>query len=182
MNSRETKASAYFTLVRPNLEYCSNGWSPYTIQAKEEIEMVQRRAARYATNKYGNMSSVTNMLEDLNWDTLETSRAKSQVTIMFKIIHGLMDIPADDFVTPALTRTRSHHGKKLSQYSNSMDKMKYNFFPCTILLWNSLPGTLAEAPNFLCFKRGGGGGCILSNSNTVRDQLQVEPSGGSHTL
>ena len=71
VNSRETKASAYFTLVRPNLEYCSNVWSPYTIQAKERIEMVQRRAARYATNRYRNTSSVTDMLEDLNWDTLD---------------------------------------------------------------------------------------------------------------
>ena len=42
VNSCETKASAYFTLVRLNLEYCSNVWSPYTIQAKKRIEMVQR--------------------------------------------------------------------------------------------------------------------------------------------
>ena len=83
VNSRETKASVYFTLVRPNLEYCSNVWSPYTIQAKKRIEMVQRRAARYATNKYQYTSSVTDMLEDLNWDTLETRRTKSQVTMMW---------------------------------------------------------------------------------------------------
>ena len=87
----------------------------------------------------GHTSSVTDMLEDLNWDTLETSRAKSQVTIMFSIIHGLVDIPADDFVTPASTRTRSHNDKKLRQYSTSTDKIKYSFFPCTIPLsqWNS---------------------------------------------
>ena len=154
VNSRETKASAYFTLVRPNLEYCSNVWSPYTIQAKKRIEMVQRRAARYATNRYRNTSSVTDMLEDLNWDTLETRRSKSQVTMMFKIINGLVDIPAADFVTPASTRTRSHHGKKLRQYATSTDTLKYSFFPCTIPLWNSLPATLAEAPDLVSFKRG----------------------------
>ena len=38
INRRETKTSAYFTLLRPNLEYCSNVWSPYTIQAKKKIE------------------------------------------------------------------------------------------------------------------------------------------------
>ena len=83
--SQDTKASAYFTLVRPNLEYYSNVWSPYTDQAKDKIEMVQRRAARYATNRYRNKSSVTDMLEDLSWETLETRRAKSQVTMMYKI-------------------------------------------------------------------------------------------------
>ena len=52
VNNRENKASAYFTLVRPYLKYCSNKWSPYTIKAKKKIDMVQRRAARYATNRY----------------------------------------------------------------------------------------------------------------------------------
>ena len=47
------------------------------------------------------------MLDDLSWDTHETRRAKSQVSMMFKIIHGLVDIPAADFGTPAPTRTIS---------------------------------------------------------------------------
>ena len=154
VNRCETKASAFFKLVRPNLEYCSNVWSPYTIQAKKMIEMVQRGAARYVTDRYRNTSSVTDMLEDLNWDTLETRRAKSQVIIMFKVINDLVDIPAADFVNPALTRTRSHHGKKLRQYATSTDTLKHSFFPCTIPLWNSLPATLAEVPDLVSFKRG----------------------------
>ena len=36
VKSQDIKASAYFTLVRPNLEYCSNVWSPYTDQAKDK--------------------------------------------------------------------------------------------------------------------------------------------------
>ena len=92
INNQDTKASAYFTLVRPNLEYCSTVWSPHTSQAKHKIEMVQRRAARYATNRYCNMSSVTDMLENLNWETLETRRTKSQLTMMFKILHGLVGV------------------------------------------------------------------------------------------
>ena len=154
VNSRETKASAYFTRVRPNLEYCSNVWSPYTIKAKKRIEMVQRRAARYATNRYQNTSCNTDMLEDLNWDTLETRRPKSQVTMMFKIINDLVDMQAADFVTPASARTRSHQGKKLRQYATSTDTLKYSFFPCTIPLWHSLPATLAEAPDLVSFKWG----------------------------
>ena len=45
INNQDTKPSAYFTLVCPNLEYCSTVWSPYTSQAKHKIEMVQRRSA-----------------------------------------------------------------------------------------------------------------------------------------
>ena len=129
--------------------------------------MVQRRAARYATNRYLNTSSVTDMLEDLNWDTLVTRRAKSQVTMLFKIVNGLVDIPAADFVIPASTRTRSHHDKKLRQYATSTDTLKYSFFPCTIPLWNPLPATLAEALTWYPSS----GGCLPSHSSTVRGQL-----------
>ena len=153
VKTQDTKASAYFALVRPNLEYCSNVWSPYTDQAKDKIEMAQRRAARYATNRYRNKSSVTDMLEDLSWETLETRRAKSQVTMMYKITHGLVDIPAADFVTPASTRTRAHHSMKLRQISTSSDSFENSFFPCTIPLWNSLPAAVAEAPDLVSFKQ-----------------------------
>ena len=52
VNNRDTKAAAYKTLVRPNLEYCATVWSPYTDAGIRKIEMVQRRAARYATSSY----------------------------------------------------------------------------------------------------------------------------------
>jgi hypothetical protein len=51
--------NAYKTLVRPTIEYCSSVWSPHTKDAINKIEMVQRRAARYVTNRYRNTSSVT---------------------------------------------------------------------------------------------------------------------------
>ncbi|MCW4309230.1 MAG: reverse transcriptase family protein [Candidatus Thiodiazotropha endolucinida] len=153
INNQDTKASAYFTIVRPIVEYCSTVWNPHTSQAKDKIEMVQRRAARYATNRYRNKSSVTDMLETLSWETLETRRTKAQLTMMFKIFHGLVDIPAAAYLTPASTRTRALHSKKLRQYTTSSDALKYSFFPHTIISWNSLPASVAEAPDLVSFKR-----------------------------
>ena len=114
--------------------------------------MVQRRAARYATNRYRNTSSVTDMLENLNWETLETRRTKSKFTMMFKILHGLVDIPADDYLTPASTRTRALHTKKLRQYASFSDAFKYSFFPRTITTWNYLSASIADAPDLVSFK------------------------------
>ena len=74
INNSDTKTAAYKTLVRPNLEYCASVWSPYTAKGKQKIEMVQRRAARYATNRYHDTSSVTNMLQHLDWESLESRR------------------------------------------------------------------------------------------------------------
>ena len=126
----------------------------YTIQTKKKIEMAQRLTARYASNRYRNTGSITDMLENLNWGTPKTMRAKSQVPMMLKIIHDIVDVQAANFVTPAPTRARSHHGKKLRQYYTSTDTNKYSFFPCTILLWNSLLVSLADAPDLVTFKRG----------------------------
>ena len=152
INNQDTKASAYLTLVCPNLEYCLTVWSPYTSQAKHKIEMVQRRAARYETIRCRNTSSVTDMLENLNWETLETRRTKSQLTMMLKILHGLMDIPADDYFTPASTRTIALHTKKLRQYVSSTDALRYSFFPRSITNWNSLSASIADASDLVSFK------------------------------
>ena len=56
---------AYQTLVRPQLEYGSEVWSPHTQLQIDQIESVQRRAARWIKQDYGQTSSVTDMLKSL---------------------------------------------------------------------------------------------------------------------
>ena len=149
INNSDTKAAAYKTLVRPNLEYCASVWSPYTAAGKRKVEMVQRRAARYATNRYHNTSSVTDMLQDLDWESLESRRVKIQLTLLFKVIQDLVDIPVSAYLTPASTRKRANHTKKLRQISSKSDAYKHSFFPRTIPVWNSLPATVAKAPDLV---------------------------------
>ena len=141
INNVDTKTSAYITLVCPHLEYCASIWSPHTDKYNYKLEMVQRRAARYCTNRYHNTSSVTDMLQDLNWETLESRRTKLQLVVMYKIINDLVDIPCDAYLTPATTQTRAIHLKKLRQYPTRTDTFKYSFFPRTIPVWNSLPAS-----------------------------------------
>ena len=44
-----------------------------------KIEKVQRRAARWVTNQHDSMSSVTAMLQELDWQPLELRRAHSRL-------------------------------------------------------------------------------------------------------
>lgn len=154
ITSSETKSSAYFTLVRPSMEYCASVWNPHHTTSINKLEMVQRRAARYATNRFRNTSSVSDMLESLQWESLQSRRAKIQLTMLFKIINNLVDIPAADYLTPAPSRTRSNHSKKILQPHTRTDTLKYSFFPRTTRLWNSLPAAVAEASDLVSFKRG----------------------------
>ena len=115
ISNEQTKLAAYFSMVNPIIEYCSTVWSPHTKEYVSKVEMVQRRAARYVTNRYHNTSSVTSMLDHLDWESLEAWRAKTQLTMLFKIIHGLVDILAEDYLVPGSTRTRSQHSLKFLQ-------------------------------------------------------------------
>ena len=153
ISNEQTKLSAYFSMVRPIVEYCSTVWNPYTREYTKKVEMVQRRAARYVTNRYHNTSSVTSMLDHLEWESLEARRAKNQLTMFFKIIHGLVDIPANDYLVPASTRTRSQHSLKFLQIPVSSEYYKSSFFPRTVCRWNSLPANVAEAPSLVSFKQ-----------------------------
>ena len=58
---------------------------------------------------------------------------------MFKILHGLVNILPDKYLTSASTRTRSQHEQKFRQIQASGDYNKSSFFPKTVRHWNSLP-------------------------------------------
>ena len=46
-----------------------------------KLEMEQRRAARYATNHYRNISSITDMLDNLEWETLVKKNKNSTCNV-----------------------------------------------------------------------------------------------------
>ena len=79
------KETAYITLVRPILEYANVVWDPYQQYLINNIEMVQRRAARWVKHdyrpRYRLTSSVSDMINDLQWITLQKRRMYSRLTI-----------------------------------------------------------------------------------------------------
>jgi len=85
ISNGKIKEKAYISLVRPTVEYASPVWDPYLQKDKYKIEMVQRRAARFDTNRYHNKSSVNDMLGNLKWQTLEERRTNARLTILYKI-------------------------------------------------------------------------------------------------
>ena len=153
INNEAVKNTAYTSLVRPGLEYCSTVWNPYTKDLSYKLEMLQKRAARYVTNRYHNTSSVSSMIDHLGWETLESRRTKAQLIMIYKMANELVDIPASQYLIQAPRRPKDHN-KKYHQPSTSTSYYKNSFFPRTITVWNRLPATAAEAPDLVSFKQG----------------------------
>ena len=154
INDTNLKTTAYQTLVRPQLEYASSVWDPYTKKNTDRLEMVQRRSARYVLNRYNNTSSVTNMLHHLKWESLEQRRKAQRVTNMYKICNGetVLD-DSDQRLIPARIRLRTSHEKSFEVPHSRANYHKYSYVPRTIRDWNALPANVVSAPTLNVFKR-----------------------------
>jgi len=149
---KELKELAYFSLVRSVLEYSCQVWDPYLKKQTDQLEMTQRRAARFVTQDYSSYSSVTSMLQSLSWISLSTRRRNHRLCLMFQISNHLIAIPPEPFLTAADNRTRAKHNKKYKVYSSKTEAFKNSFFPRTIVDWNSLPASVVGSPSLESFR------------------------------
>ena len=129
-SNTDLKATAYKSLVRPHLEYGCTVWDPNNQRLIQKLEAVQRWAARFACRNYDRHSSVTKMLEDLKWDSLQMRRQANRLTLLYKSInHGQVAIPAQMFLTPVVRPTRRNNNQAFIRPQASKDVYKNLFFP-----------------------------------------------------
>ena len=88
-------------LVRPMLEYGSQVRDPHCNGLNGELENVQKRAARFVTRNYSRESgSMTGILEELKWETLQKRRKDNRLIILYKGLKGKARIPTVDLIPP----------------------------------------------------------------------------------
>ncbi len=85
--------------MRSVLDYSASVWDLYLQKDLDRIENIQRMGARFVKRDYRKTNSVTSMMNELGWKPLAHRRREQRLTLLFKIIHGLVAIPANDHIT-----------------------------------------------------------------------------------
>ena len=138
------KEAAYKTLVRPILEYGSTVWDPHCNGLNNELENVQKRAARFVTRNYSyETGSMTGILAELKWEMLQKRRKDNRLILMYKGLKGKARIPTDDLILKNM-RCRNQHSLVFQIPSASNESYKKSF-PQTIRDWNALPDSLISS-------------------------------------
>ena len=176
MCPKETRLSAYISLVRSTLEYGAVIWDPFTQGEIDKIERLQRKAARFINNDYHSKEpgSMTNMLKNLDLPVLQQRRKELRLTFLFKIVEGLVPaIPKKDYVTVAREGRNIKPNPKFKGYEtkNMVEKYqttndrhfkipegrhtqqyKNSFFVRTVVEWNALDNKTVNAGSVDAFK------------------------------
>ena len=128
---RRSKEVACKTLVRPKLEYAALVWSPHSKLQINQIAKVQRTAARWTCKRWRNTSSIGEMLDEIEWSSLEARRDQSSLLLFHKIHCGAVSIEKDKYMTPAhnLKTTRSSHSAQYHRHQTYSDALNNYLFP-----------------------------------------------------
>ena len=145
------KDKCYKSLVRPIMEYASCVRDPHTQRNINKLEMVQRRAALFVKGDFDRTSSVTSMLADLRWNTVQERTMQSKSIMLYRIVHNLVAIPATPSLIPA--RASRGHNMRFCRPQSTMNAHLYSFFPSTIYICNQLPEYAVSAPSLEAFKQ-----------------------------
>ena len=129
---RDVKSQCYKTYVHPIVEYASVAWDPVgegKQQLRHQIEMVQRRAARFVTGDWRTTSSVSAMINTLQWQTLEQRRLQSRLIFLHKYCYKAIDIKE-----PIAIRARNLNTNYQAIHSRPLPQLLYVIGTHSILI------------------------------------------------
>ena len=136
---QEVKEAAYKGLVHPVLDYGSSVWDPPGVVLQEELESVQKRAARFVTGNYNyETGSMTSILGQLKWESLKKRRKDNRLILLYKGLKGKASVPIDDLILKT-RHCRNQHSMAFQTPITNTDVCKGSFFPRTIRDWNASP-------------------------------------------
>ena len=104
-------------------------WDSHSICLQNELEKVQKRAARFATGNYTHETgSMTGILKQLKCKSLTKRRKDSRLIMLYKGLKGIANIPINDLVLQH-SYIRNHHSLAFQPPLVGTNVYKSSFFP-----------------------------------------------------
>ena len=160
---KSVKCKAYTACILPILEYGSTCWAPTSSKLNNTLEMVQHNAAKFATNSYPRKQdyhkfSISKILHELDWDSLQERRKHARLTMAYKILNGNLIlepsmIPKMNFQRPS-RECKVGARNQLMEFNSRLEMTETTFFYATPKMWNqSISPSQANSPSVEAFKR-----------------------------
>lgn len=147
--NKEIVLSLYNALVRPQLEYAVQFWSPSLRKDIDRLERVQARATKLIPSLRN--KGYQRRLQELGLFTLETRRLRGQLIETFKILKGIDNIDYRNLFTLNTNPTRNNGLKlELKRFRTSICGNYFTYKICNI--WNDLPDAVVNSTTVEEFK------------------------------
>lgn len=151
--TKQTAIQVYDALILPHLDYCSEVWDGLGVTLIDRLQKLQNRAARTITSSNYDIRS-KDILENLNWKTLDIRRKKQKAILMFKIMSGL----APAYLQEMFTENKTSYKLRNSEQSLTLPKpkteyMKRSFAYTGAKLWNAIPLHIKKSTSIATFKK-----------------------------
>ena len=120
----------------------------------QKVGKVQRTTARWICKRWRNTSSVSKMLYERQWPTLEARMDQFSLLFFHKIHCGNVSIDKDKNLTSSqrTISTRPSHSSQYCSPQTYSDTLKYSYFTMTNPHWNSLAPTVVADETTVNFR------------------------------
>ena len=138
------------------MEYSATVWHTPTSEtpgAYDSLEKVQRRSARRIFRDFRPTTSATDLVKRLDLPRLSDRRTVARSVMMYKVIHGQVDLKPKEGVIIYNTRPSRVQSTKIKELAPKIDAYHDSFFPAAIRMWNKLPAAVYAVDTCTAFKR-----------------------------
>jgi len=149
--STECKMNVMNAFILSNFSYCALVYHFCSVKNQRKLEKLQERALRIVFNDY--LCEYSQLLDRAKMDSLYVKRCKKIMEHIFKALHHLSPLFAEDFyvLKEMSYQLRNHKTVKIPKFNTvhfGQRSMKYQ----ASKLWNSLPFAMTEIDDLECFK------------------------------
>jgi len=107
----------------------------FQIKSGREIR-IRIKSRSFANPYYRRTTSVSELISQLEWQSLEERRKNARLSLFYKGLHGLAAVPVHEFQHP--TRCTRYSGTDtFTVMSSHTDAYKFSFLPRTVTDWNA---------------------------------------------